>query len=72
MNNPMQLIMTAMRNGADPRQIVQQMAKNSPQMAQAAQMISGKSNTELRQMAINMCKERGISPDDVLRQLGIK
>ena len=72
MNNPMQLIMTAVRNGADPRQLVQQMARNNPQMAQAAQMISGKSDAELKQMALNMCKERGVNPDDVLRKLGIR
>lgn len=72
MSNPMQLIMTAMRNGADPRQIIAQMARNNPQMAQAAQMIGGKSPAELQQMAINMCRERGTNPDAVLRQLGIK
>ena len=72
MSNPMQLIMTAMRNGADPRQIIAQMARNNPQMAQAAQMIGGKSDAELRQIAMNMCRERGTNPDAVLRQLGLK
>jgi len=69
MNNPMQLIMTAVRNGADPRQLVQQMAKSNPQMAQAAQMISGKSDAELKRMALNMCKEQGTSPDSVIQSL---
>lgn len=69
MNNPMQLIMTAVRNGADPRQLVQQMAKSNPQIAQAAQMISGKSDAELKRMALNMCKEQGVSPDSVIQSL---
>lgn len=69
MNNPMQLIMTAMRNGADPRQIIAQMARNNPQMAQAAQMIGGKSDAELRQIAMNMCRERGTTPDAVVQSL---
>ena len=69
MSNPMQLIMTAMRNGADPRQIIAQMARNNPQMAQAAQMIGGKSDAELRKIAMNMCKERGTSPETVVQSL---
>lgn len=69
MSNPMQLIMTAMRNGADPRQIIAQMARNNPQMAQAAQMIGGKSDAELRQIAMNMCRERGTTPDAVVQSL---
>ena len=72
MSNPMQLLITAMQRGADPNAIIQQMARSNPQMAQAAQMISGKSPAQLQQMAINMCRERGTSPEAVLRQLGLK
>ncbi len=72
MNNPLQLLMNAVQRGADPTKIIAQMAKNNPQMAQASRMISGKSPQQLQQMAINMCRERGTNPEEVLRQLGIK
>lgn len=72
MNNPLQLLVTAVQRGADPTQLIAQMARNNPQMAQASRMISGKSPQQLQQMAINMCRERGTSPEAVLRQLGIK
>lgn len=72
MNNPLQLLMNAVQRGADPTQLIAQMAKNNPQMAQASRLISGKSPQQLQQMAINMCRERGTSPEAVLRQLGIK
>ena len=72
MSNPMHLILTAMRSGGNPINILQQMARNNPQAAQAVQMIGGKSPAELQQMAINMCRERGTTPEAVLRQLGIK
>lgn len=72
MTNPMQLILTAVQRGADPRQLVAQMAKNNPQMTQAAQMISGKSPQQLQQMAMNMCRERGTTPEAVLKSLGLK
>ena len=71
-NNPMQLLMTALQRGTDPRQLINQMARSNPQMAQAAQMISGKSGAELQQMALNMCRDQGTTPEAVLRQLGIK
>lgn len=72
MNNPLQLLVAALQRGADPTQMIAQMARSNPQMAQAAQMISGKSPQQLQQMAINMCRERGTTPEAVLRQLGFK
>ena len=72
MNNPLQLLITAAMNGGNVNQMINQMARNNPQMAQASRMISGKSPQQLQQMAINMCRERGTSPEAVLRQLGIK
>lgn len=69
-NNPMQLFITALKNGGNPTALVNQMARNNPQMAQAARMISGKSPAQLQQMAINMCKECGTTPEAVLKQLG--
>ena len=71
-SNPMQLILTAMRNGGNPTALVNQMARNNPQMAQAARMISGKSPQQLQQMAMNMCRERGTTPEAVLQQLGLR
>ena len=71
-SNPMQLILTTMRNGGNPTALVNQMARNNPQMAQAARMISGKSPQQLQQMAMNMCRERGTTPEAVLQQLGLR
>ena len=71
-NNPMQLLITAAMNGGNVNQMINQMARNNPQMAQASRMISGKSPAQLREMAMNMCRERGTSPEAVLRQLGLK
>lgn len=72
MNNPLQLLITAAMNGGNVNQMINQMARSNPQMAQASRMISGKSPQQLQQMAMNMCRERGTSPEAVLRQLGFK
>ena len=69
--NMMQLV-SAMRSGGNPYQIIQQMAVSDPKAAQAMQMMQGKSPAELRQMATNMCRERGTTPEAVLRQLGLR
>lgn len=71
-NNPMQLLVTALQRGADPRQLINQMARNNPQMAQAAQMISGKNPQQLQQIAMNMCRECGTTPEAVLKSLGLR
>lgn len=72
MNNPLMQMVSIAKNGGNPMGFLQQMATNNPMAAQAAKMLQGKSNAELQQMAVNMCKERGTTPDAVLQQLGLR
>lgn len=72
MNNFLQLIADAIKNGGDPAQIIQQMAMRNPQIAQASRMIQGKSPQQLQQMAINMCREQGTTPEAILQSLGLR
>lgn len=71
MNNPMMAMINVMRSGGNPMNLVQQMAMQNPQMRQFMQMVNGKSPAQLKQMAENVAKERGVSLNDVARQLGI-
>lgn len=71
MNNPMFAIINAMRSGGNPYVFLSQMAKSNPQIAQAMQMIQGKSPQQLKEMAYNMAKESGVNISDVARSLGI-
>ena len=76
MINPMQL-MQMMRN---PQQFVQQMMNNSqfmqnPMARNALQMFQNGDTKGMEQMARNMCRERGINPEDLIKQfnqMGIK
>lgn len=72
MNNPVMILLNAARNGGNPMQLMQQMAMQDPRIAQAQQMIQGKSPQQLRQMAENMARERGTDLQSVARSLGIK
>lgn len=71
MNNPLTMMMSAIQSGGNPMVIAQQLAQTNPQVRQAMHMINGKSPAQLKQMAENMARERGVSLNDVARQLGI-
>lgn len=75
MINPMQMIFQAMQGGMNPMQMIQQQAARNPQFQQLQQICQGKTPEQLRQVAENMCKERGTTYDEVARsfaqQMGI-
>lgn len=70
MNHPIFQVMNAFRNG-NPVQILQQAAGRNPYAAQTLQAIQGKGPAQLRQVAENMAKERGIPLEELARQFGI-
>lgn len=64
-------LLNAARSGGNPMKMIQQMAMQDPRIAQAQQMMQGKSPQQLRAMAENMASERGTTVQDVARGLGI-
>ena len=71
MNNPMTQIVNAVKRGMDPMQMAKQMMRGDPRLAQAVKMMDGKSPQQLQQIATNMCKEMGTTPEEFARKLGI-
>ena len=45
-----------------------QILKNNPLFQRATQMAQGKSEQELKQIASNLCQQRGINMDEAYRQ----
>lgn len=70
MNNFASLISLA-RSGGNPIAMMQQMAGQDPQIAQAMKIIDGKSADQLQEIATNMAKERGTTVEAVARDLGL-
>lgn len=81
-NNPMAMIQGMAQNpffqivkfaqgGGDPMQLLQQMAGSDPRAAQAMQLLQGKTAGELEKIATNMAKERGATPEEIARSLGL-
>lgn len=72
MFNPMQL-MQMMKSG-NPQQIVQQLIGNSqlmqnPIAKNAMQMAQNGDTKGIEQMARNLCKEKGLNPDEAMNQI---
>lgn len=71
MNNPIAILVQAMNNGDNPMALMQQMAMQNPQIAQAMTLMQGKSPQQLENMVRNMAGERGIDINEMIRSLGI-
>ena len=71
MNNPIVALVNVMKSGGNPNAMLQQMAGSDPRIGQAMQMMQGKSPQQLRSMAENMARERGVNIADLARGLGI-
>lgn len=70
-NNMMFQILNMAKNGGNPMALMQQMAGQNPMAAQAMRMINGKNQQQLRQIASNMARERGMSLEQVAQNLGL-
>lgn len=70
MNHPIFQVMNAMRTG-NPIEILQQAAGKNPYAARALKTIQGKAPDQLRQVAENMARERGISISDFAGMFGL-
>ena len=71
MNNLFNSLLRNMQGGMNPNALLSQMARSDPRVAQALQMLQGKSPDQLRTMAENMARERGTSVEQIARSLGI-
>ena len=63
MINPMQMIQRIQRSGNSKQRGI---------LNQAVQMVNGKSESQVRQIAENMARERGVDLDQLAGQMGIK
>ena len=72
MNNLIGDILRSIRGGANPMQTIMKAAANNPSLKQASSILQGKDARQLEMTARNMCKERGVNPDDLLKQMGLK
>lgn len=70
-NHPIMQLMKMMQGGGNPQQLLQQFVQNNPKMQGAMPFIQGKNADQLQQTFYNMCKERGIDPQQVASSVGV-
>lgn len=63
-NNPLAMMMQMMQGGGNPQQMIMQMVQQNPQFKQVLPLVQGKNPQQLQETFNNLCKERGISPDE--------
>lgn len=71
-NNVFQSVAQAVKRGADPNQIAQQLIQQNPAVRQAAEIMSGKTNDQIKNIAYNRAKEMGVDLNAMAKQWGIK
>lgn len=71
-NNTMQTLMDAMRSGKRPQDVLPQLAKSDPAVAQAMQIISGNGPQAVTGIIQNLAAKRGITIPALIERLGIR
>lgn len=69
--NPMQII-HAVQNGANPNQLIAQLAQSNPAIRQAMQLMNGKTPDQIRDMAQQRAKQMGVDLVQMAQQWGFK
>lgn len=68
--NLMQMIVNQFMGGMSPVAILDRMG--GPQAQQAKQIISGKNENQLRDIAMNMARQRGVDLNSLAQQMGVQ
>lgn len=71
-NSPLMKMLNMAKSGGNPQQIFNQMIQQNPQMKQAMPFVQGKNPEQLKQTFYNMCKERGVDPQQVAQAMGVQ
>ena len=71
MLNPMQLIQ-AIQRGGNPNQLIMQAAQQNPALQQAMQAVNGRTPEQVRDMAYQLARQRGVDLNQLAKQLGIR
>ena len=69
--NPMMAIQM-LRSGANPDQLMMQLAQSSPEIRQAMQLVNGKTPEQIQSMVYQRAKEMGVDLNQIARQWGIR
>ena len=71
-NNTMQQLVQAMKSGKRPQDVLPQLAKSDPTVAQALQIINGNAPNAVTGIIQNLATKRGVTIPALMERMGIK
>ena len=71
-NNTMQQLMQAMKSGKRPQDVLPQLAKHDPTVAQAMQIINGNTPQAVTGIIQQMAAKNGITIPALMARMGLK
>lgn len=70
-NNPIMQVISMLKNGGSPQQLIQQMAGSNPQMKQIMDTVSGKSQQEMNEYIKSAAQQRGVDLGQLAQSIGM-
>ena len=70
--NPLAQLAQIAKQGQSIYPALMQMSRGDPRMMQAMRMMQGRSPDQMRQMVLNMARERGIDLNQVAQMYGLR
>lgn len=70
--NPLAQLAQIAKQGQSIYPALMQMSRGDPRMMQAMQMMQGRSPDQMRQMVLNMARERGIDLNQMAQMYGLR
>lgn len=70
--NPLAQLAQIAKQGQSIYPALMQISRGDPRMMQALQMMQGRSPNQMRQMVLNMARERGIDLNQVAQMYGLR
>lgn len=70
-NNPIMQMISMLKNGENPQQLIQQMVGSNPQMKQIMDTVSGKSQQEMSEYIKNAAQQRGVDLNQLAKNIGM-
>lgn len=67
-NSPVGRMMQMVKSGNNPQALMQTMIQKNPKLQQAIPLIQGKNPKQLETVFCNLCKQRGMDPQEAIKQ----
>ena len=65
-------VLGLLQGGANPQNLLAQFLQQNPGMQAGLPLVKGKNPTQLQQTFFNLCRERGIDPQQYAQMMGVR